>query len=75
MTLERLIYNYFHNLTGSKVQYPEGKSPLDFLQNASHYYAVAIKSKPKDANLHFQLGLILEEKYIAEDIFGLKKEV
>ncbi|XP_070181396.1 uncharacterized protein [Littorina saxatilis] len=54
-------------------QFNESESPMDYLQNASHYYATAIKFKPKDANLHFQLAMVLEEKYFAEDMFGLKK--
>ena len=54
-------------------QFSEGESPIDFLQNATQYYATAIKFKAKDANLHFQLAMVLEEKYFAEDMFGLKK--
>jgi hypothetical protein len=48
---------------------------MDYLQQAIHCYATAIKLKPKDANFHLQLGMLLEEKYYIEDIFGLKKEV
>ena len=54
-------------------QFSEGESPLDFLQNATQYYATAIKFKAKDASLHFRLAMVLEEKYFAEDMFGLKK--
>ena len=54
-------------------QFGDGESPLDFLQNATQFYATAIKCKAKDANLHFQLAMVLEEKYFAEDMFGLKK--
>ncbi|KAJ8308540.1 hypothetical protein KUTeg_013414 [Tegillarca granosa] len=48
-------------------------------QDAIHKYfetlpKPAIKYKPKDPNLHLQLGLVLEERYYSEDIFGLKKE-
>ena len=38
-------------------------------------YASAVGIKKKDANLHLQLGMVLEEKYYIEDMFGLKKEV
>lgn len=48
---------------------------MDFLDNASHCFACAIKGKPKDAALHMKLGQVLEERYYAEDLFGLKKEV
>ncbi len=57
------------------MEYNEGESPIDFLQDAALCYATAIKNKPKDANLHQLLGQVLEEKYYAEDLFGLKKEV
>jgi len=60
---------------GISKHYPDGERPLDFLQAACCCYAVAIKNKAKDPNLHLQLGMVLEEKYYAEDMFGLKKEV
>lgn len=56
-------------------QYEEGESPLDHLQQAAYCYASAIKIKGKDHHLHVQLGQILEERYYAEDMFGLKKQV
>ena len=56
-------------------QYSEGDSPIDKLQNAIHCYATAIHFKPKDAGLHLKLAMALEEKYYAEDMFGLKTEV
>ena len=62
-------------VTGQFKQWPHGETPLDFLENASHCYACAIKGKPKDAALHMKLGQVLEERYYAEDLFGLKKEV
>lgn len=61
--------------TGQFKQWPHGETPLDFLDNASHCFACAIKGKPKDAALHMNLGQVLEERYYAEDLFGLKKEV
>lgn len=56
-------------------QWADGESPMDYLQQAIISYASAIKIKPKDPNLHLQLGMLLEEKYYIEDMFGLKKEV
>jgi hypothetical protein len=61
--------------TGQSRQWAHGETPLDFLDQASYNYAVAIKSKPKDASLHMKLGQVLEERYYTEDLFGLKKEV
>ena len=55
-------------------RYEPNESPLDFLHHASHCYATALKSKGNDPNLHLKLGLVLEEKYYAEDLFGQKKE-
>ena len=52
-----------------------GDSPIDALQNAISCFATAIKFKPKDASLHLKLAMALEEKYYAEDMFGLKREV
>ena len=52
-----------------------GESPLDFLQHAIFCYASAIKIQPKDASLHLNLGFVLEERYLAEDLYGLKPTV
>ncbi|XP_060079354.1 uncharacterized protein LOC132558767 [Ylistrum balloti] len=70
------IKTYFTILPkpGQSKQWSEGQGPLDCLLRAAHCYAVAISNKPKDANLHLQLGMVLEERYYAEDMFGLKKE-
>ena len=56
-------------------QWADGESPTDHLQNVIYNYASAVGIKKKDANLHLQLGMVLEEKYYIEDMFGLKKEV
>lgn len=56
-------------------QYGEDESPLDKLDNASYCYASAIKAKKTDASAHLHLGLVLEERYLAEDMYGLNKEV
>ncbi|CAG5114699.1 unnamed protein product, partial [Candidula unifasciata] len=55
-------------------QYSVGESPIDYLQNAVYCLATAIKFRPNDPNLHFRLAMTLEEKYHAEDMYGLKKE-
>ncbi|KAH9515341.1 hypothetical protein Btru_014190 [Bulinus truncatus] len=55
------------------MQYAEGNSPIDALQHAIHCLATALKFKSKDAEIHFKLAMALEEKYWAEDMFGLKK--
>lgn len=70
-----LIQNICNSFTGQFKQWPHGETPMDFLDNASHCFACAIKGKPKDAALHMKLGQVLEERYYAEDLFGLKKEV
>ncbi|XP_021370614.1 uncharacterized protein LOC110461476 [Mizuhopecten yessoensis] len=70
------IKTYFKILPkpGQSKQWPEGEGPLDCLLRAAYCYAVAISNKPKDSSLHLQLGMVLEERYYAEDLFGLKKE-
>ncbi|XP_067681719.1 uncharacterized protein [Haliotis asinina] len=70
------VEKYFESLPkpGESKQYAEGESPIDFLNHATYCYATAIKFKAKDPDLHLQLGMVLEERYIAEDLFGLKKE-
>lgn len=74
-SLEISVRNICYIFTGQFKQWPHGETPLDFLDNASHCFACAIKGKPKDAALHMKLGQVLEERYYAEDLFGLKKEV
>lgn len=54
---------------------PQKQSPLDHLLQASRIYATAIKSSPKDSQAHLALGLVLEELFFAEDLFGLVPEV
>ncbi len=55
--------------------YQEGKAPLDFLQNAAQCYATALKCAPRDLQAHIGLGLVMEEFFYAEELFGLKQEV
>lgn len=65
----------FRHPIGIKQQYDKGESPIDYLHQAAICYATAIKNKPKDPTYHLQLGHVLEEKYYAEDMMALRKEV
>ena len=60
---------------GSSHTWPDGESPLDHITNAAYCLACAVKSKKTDANSHLQLGLVLEEKYRAQDVYAIKKDV
>ncbi|XP_064623924.1 uncharacterized protein LOC135485620 [Lineus longissimus] len=73
---EDFLQKYYASLPtpGQTRRYAEGESPIDLLTNAIYCYAVAIKSKPKEARHHLNLAMVLEEKYIAEDRYGLKQE-
>lgn len=52
-----------------------GQSPLHYLEQAAFHYATAVKFKPQNPNLHFQLGQTLEECYYATEMYDLKKKV
>ena len=60
---------------GQTKKFDVGNSPVDMLHNAAVNISGAIKQKGKDPDLHFQLGLVLEEHYCAKDMFGISKEV
>ncbi|KAF6021903.1 hypothetical protein EB796_019780 [Bugula neritina] len=60
---------------GSNHRWPENQHPLDHISHAAQCLATAIKAKKTDANSHLQLGLVLEERYLAEDMFSLKSSV
>ena len=60
---------------GDMMQYAEGQSPLDCLEEAAIHYSSAIKLKPRDSKLHYLLGRTLEEHHYAEEMYGLKKKV
>ncbi|XP_058242629.1 uncharacterized protein LOC131351280 [Hemibagrus wyckioides] len=51
-----------------------GQSPLHYLEQAAVHYATAVKFKPRNPNLHFQLGQTLEECYYATEMYDLKKK-
>lgn len=56
------------------MQFAEGQSPLDYLEQASICRATAINHELNDAHLHYLLGQTLEEHYYAE-MYGLRKKV
>ncbi|XP_064173898.1 uncharacterized protein LOC135245060 isoform X2 [Anguilla rostrata] len=58
---------------GDSMQYEHGRSPLDRLDQAAVHYASAVKLKPRDPQLHFLLGQVLEEQHYAAEMYGLKK--
>lgn len=57
------------------MQFAEGQSPLDYLEQASICRATAIKHELNDAHLHYLLGQTLEEHYYATEMYGLRKKV
>ncbi|XP_067845587.1 uncharacterized protein [Heptranchias perlo] len=68
------IQTYRELLLKSVLYYEDGESPLDALHKAAVDYALAIKLKPKDPDLHFHLGVLLEEHYCAVVIHGVTKK-
>eukprot|EP00118_Oscarella_pearsei_P009271 m.52505 g.52505 ORF g.52505 m.52505 type:complete len:1143 (+) comp34215_c0_seq2:19-3447(+) len=71
----RWLEMYHSALSGfhSSVQYKEGESPVDILYCAAACQANGIKRKSKDAESHFKLAQILEEIYIVQDFYGIRK--
>lgn len=53
----------------------KGSGPLDCLQTAARCYGTALKCSPRCLEAHLALGLVMEEFFYAEDLFGLKKAV
>jgi len=62
-------------LAGETPHYSVGKAPLDFLQSAACCYATVLKCTPRDVQAHVGLGLVMEEFFYAEDLFGLQRDV
>jgi tetratricopeptide (TPR) repeat protein len=52
-----------------------GPDPLECLQTAARCYGTALKYSPQSMEAHISLGLVMEEFFYAEDLFGLKKDV
>ncbi|XP_033123589.1 uncharacterized protein LOC117122192 [Anneissia japonica] len=73
---QRLIKKYRIGLPtpGQTLRYEEGDTPRDHLHSATVNLACAIKDNPKCAELHYKLGLLMEEQYYAEDMYGLRKQ-
>lgn len=70
------VYSYTIFVSaGETAHYATGKKPLDFLQMAAKCYATAIKCSSKDLQAHIGLGLVMEEFFYAEDLYGLQREV
>ena len=61
--------------TGDTVHYEDGQSPFHSLEEAAVNYASAIRLSPRDARLHFLLGLALEEQHYATEMYGLQRKV
>lgn len=60
--------------SGETPHYVAGKAPLDYLLAATRAYATAIANAPKQGAIHLALGLVLEELFYAEDLYGLSQE-
>ena len=60
---------------GNAGHYDGEISPLRYLEKAAEWFATAIKLSPKKADLHFQLGQVLEEEHYVQDVYGIKPQV
>ena len=71
------VYNYllFLPCTGETLHYGPDQAPVDYLLRAAKCYATAISSSPQETQYHLALGLVLEELFYAEDLFGMMQEV
>jgi tetratricopeptide (TPR) repeat protein len=54
---------------------PGSKKILDHLMKASRAYATVIHHSPKESKYHIALGMVLEELFYAEDLYGLAPEL
>lgn len=66
---------YFPISTGDLLHHEDGQSPLHSLEQAAVHYASAIRLNSRDARLHFQLGLVLEEHHYATEMYSLQRKV
>ena len=71
---EQLYLQSLPSAYNDSFKYPAGASPLDTLQLAANQYASAIKKAPKSWEAHTGLGRVMEERFYAVDVFGLKVE-
>ena len=62
-------------ITGNAGHFDGEVSPLRYLEMAAEWFATAIKLSPKTAELHFQLGQVLEEQHYVQDVYGIKPSV
>jgi len=53
------------------VHYERDEGPLDYLKKAARCYAGTLRHSPNDVQTHLALGLVFEEMFYAEDLFGL----
>ena len=63
------------NLSGNAGHFDGEVSPLRYLEMAAEWFATAIKLSPKRADLHSQLGQVLEEQHYVQDLYGIKPPV
>ncbi|XP_042076827.1 uncharacterized protein LOC102301712 isoform X2 [Haplochromis burtoni] len=59
---------------GDLLHHEDGQSPLHSLEQAAVHYASAIRLNSRDARLHFQLGLVLEEHHYATEMYSLQRK-
>ena len=71
---EQLYLQSLPSAYNDSFKYPAGTSPLATLQLAASQYASAIKKAPKNWEAHMGLGRVMEERFYAGDVFGLKVE-
>ena len=61
-------------LAGETPQYVANRSPLDHLLKAARCYATALQTSPKNMELNLALGLVMEEFFYVDDLFGMQRE-
>lgn len=72
---QKITVHMYMISAGDVLQYEESQSPLHSLEQAAIHFASAIRLSPRDARLHFLLGLVLEEQYYATGLYGLQTTV
>ncbi|KAI6660476.1 hypothetical protein LOD99_14061 [Oopsacas minuta] len=69
---EQLYLESLPTVYNDSYKYAAGSSPLATIQLAASLYASAVKTKPKSWEAHMGLGRVMEERFYAGDVFGLK---